>query len=357
MQDMWQAQAAGAEAPSQAASLGAPSPEADAFSPSSGAPGTTPDAGFPWDSGADAGGASSTEETGTHPSSRQASLSGSGSESPLTALDRGLSKASASSSKAPLAGGGRYDGDTGSSAPSPDGSEAGHEDSAGLDPHQRVQGRENQDPGPPQGAIQVRYNHQTRNLSLKEAQTLAQKGLKFDELSPTLDKLRYLAAANNKSLPDMVDALAQSQDAQLYRSLLRECRGNEALAKRLFQAEKDKWNARFAQARQGDAPNPQRERDALNARLADDFIELQAAFPELTAFKQVPPSVVKTAVDKGISLTDAYLRHLHSERRRSEQAKEAQAAAAKASPGSLSAGGDDTVNPAIEAMMAGVWRR
>ncbi len=54
--------------------------------------------------------------------------------------------------------------------------------------------------------IPVRYNHESRELTLEEAQALAQKGLKFDELSPTLDKIRYLAAANQKSVQEMVDA-------------------------------------------------------------------------------------------------------------------------------------------------------
>lgn len=116
----------------------------------------------------------------------------------------------------------------------------------GSNPNERWPGQNGDGTQSFQGPVQIRYNHETRRISLKEAQVLAQKGLKFDELSPTLDKLRYLAAANNKSLPDMVDALAQSQDQQLYRSLMQECGGNEALAKRLYQAEKDKWNARFA---------------------------------------------------------------------------------------------------------------
>ncbi len=98
--------------------------------------------------------------------------------------------------------------------------------------------------------IPVRYNHESRELTLEEAQALAQKGLKFDELSPTLDKIRYLAAANQKSVQEMVDALVDGQDKQLYQSILEECGGNEALAKRLYEAEKDKWGARYANARE-----------------------------------------------------------------------------------------------------------
>ena len=63
--------------------------------------------------------------------------------------------------------------------------------------------------------IPIQYNHESRELTLEEAQTLAQKGLKFDEVSPTLEKIRFLATANGKSMQEMVDALVESQDKQL----------------------------------------------------------------------------------------------------------------------------------------------
>lgn len=74
-------------------------------------------------------------------------------------------------------------------------------------------------------------------------------------------------------------------------------------------------------AQQQDALAAQRDRDSLHARLADDFLELKAEFPELTEFRQVPRGVVDMAVDKGISLTDAYLRHLHAQHKKTAAAK------------------------------------
>ena len=204
--------------------------------------------------------------------------------------------------------------------------------------------------------IPVRYNHESRELSLEEAQMLAQKGLKFDELSPTLDKIRYLAAANGKSVQEMVDALAESQDKQLYQSILEECGGNEALAKRLYESEKDKWNARYASVKEEDTKAPERDKEDLTARLANEFVELKAEFPDMAEFRQGPQTVVDMAVNKGISLTDAYLRYQHSEQKKASAAKAAQDAAAKATPGSHAAGSGETANPTIEAMMAGIWK-
>ena len=163
--------------------------------------------------------------------------------------------------------------------------------------------------------IPIQFNHESRELSLEEAQSLAQKGLKFEELSPTLEKIRFLAAANGKSMQEMVDALAESQDKQLYQSILAECDGNEALANRL-----------------------------------------QQEFPELAEFSAVPKSVLDAAV-KGKNLTDAYLRYQRAESKKVSAAKATQEQAAKASAGSQAEGAGETTNPTIDAMLAGVWAR
>lgn len=204
--------------------------------------------------------------------------------------------------------------------------------------------------------IPVQFNHVSRELTLEEAQSLAQKGLKFDELTPTLDKLRYLAAANGKSLNEMADALVKSQDRQLYESLLAECGGSKPIAKRLFEAEKRRHTADFEAGRRAEAAAAQEEKAALTQRLADEFIELQREFPELTAFSAVPKTVLQTAL-KGVTLTDAYLRYRHAEDLKASAARVAQEAAAKSSAGPQSAGGGETIDPTIDAMLAGLWEK
>ena len=130
---------------------------------------------------------------------------------------------------------------------------------------------------------------------------------------------------------------------------------NEALAKRLYEAEKDKWDARYASSKQAEAKAPEQDREDLTARLAEEFVELKSEFPDLAEFQQVPQTVVDMAVSKGITLIDAYLRYQHAEQKKLTAAKAAQEAAAKASPGSQAAGAGETNNPTIDAMMAGVW--
>lgn len=204
--------------------------------------------------------------------------------------------------------------------------------------------------------IPIQYNHESRELTLEEAQKLAQKGLKFDEVSPTLEKIRFLAAANGKSMQEMVDALAESQDKQLYQSILAECDGNESIAQRLFDAEKLKRQTAAESAQKEAAAAQEKEKADLAKRLADEFVELQQEFPELAEFSAVPKAVLDAAV-KGKNLTDAYLRYQRAESKKVSAAKATQEQAAKASAGSQAEGAGETTNPTIDAMLAGVWAR
>ena len=196
--------------------------------------------------------------------------------------------------------------------------------------------------------IPIQYNHESRELTLE--------GLKFDEVSPTLEKIRFLATANGKSMQEMVDALVESQDKQLYSSILAECDGNEALANRLFDAEKLKRQTAAESAQKEAAAAQEKEKADLAKRLADEFVELQQEFPELAEFSAVPKSVLDAAV-KGKNLTDAYLRYQRAESKKVSAAKATQEQAAKASAGSQAEGAGETTNPTIDAMLAGVWAR
>ena len=139
--------------------------------------------------------------------------------------------------------------------------------------------------------IPVRYNHETRALSLDQARVLAQKGMKFDELSPTLEKMKFLAAAEGKSLPELADQLLQRRDQELYDGLLEECYGDEELAKRMFEAEKAKRQARWESAREQEAAAVAQDREELHRRLADQYLELKKLVPDIGEFSRLPRQV------------------------------------------------------------------
>lgn len=93
-------------------------------------------------------------------------------------------------------------------------------------------------------------------------------------------------------------------------------------------------NADAPQAVQTDE-DPTRQ---LHTRLANEFRALCREVPHTFAtFDTVPEAVVTMAVDHGISLFDAYLRHSFYESRRMSAAAAVQRSAAEKSTGSLAA--------------------
>lgn len=217
-------------------------------------------------------------------------------------------------------------------------------------------------------AIRVRYNHEDRQLSREEAAVYAQKGLKFDALAGQLGedalrrlpglaaRLRELDSTGQRTLPELIDALAEAAGRQRLAALTAECGGNEKAAQRLLELER---------AQRGEAPvpgKPETVRTAapaqgLEERLADEFLVLRQAVPEITDFREVPADAVELAVSGGIPLLDAYLRIQYGEQRRAEEARKAAQAAAAASAGRQSDGTGETADPVLEAVLRGIWER
>lgn len=216
--------------------------------------------------------------------------------------------------------------------------------------------------------IRVRYNHEDRQLSREEAAVYAQKGLKFDALAGQLGedtlrrlpglaaRLRELDGTGQHTLPELIDALAEAAGRQRLAALTAECGGNEKAAQRLLELER---------AQRGEAPvpgKPETVRTAapdrgLEERLADEFLVLRQAVPEITDFREVPADAVELAVTGGIPLLDAYLRIQYGEQRRAEEARKAAQAAAAASAGRQSDGTGETADPVLEAVLRGIWER
>lgn len=62
-----------------------------------------------------------------------------------------------------------------------------------------------------------------------------------------------------------------------------------------------------------------------------------AEFPELQRLEDLPEEARRLAEDKGLTLLDAYLRHLHEEEKRVREEEERRREAAARSAGSLAA--------------------
>lgn len=213
---------------------------------------------------------------------------------------------------------------------------AGEESGApsAADSHTAEENSQTAENEPAPFALGVQYGGETRSLNEQEATDYAEKGMEYEAITPMLDKLRMLAAGCGKELGDMVDELLQSHDDARYRQLLEEASGNEQIARRLLEVEQAERQRTYETKKQETAAAAQSQREQLTQRLASEFVELKAEFPEVGEFKSIPESVVNTAIRQGIHLMDAYGRWERAERRRVQDAKDSASKAAASSTGS-----------------------
>ena len=155
--------------------------------------------------------------------------------------------------------------------------------------------------------LTVKFNKQEYQLPMEEAVAYAQQGMKLQAVQPMLDKLKVLAQGKGRSLAAFVDDLC------------------------------------------GDTPVD------LNERLAREFHLLRQECPELDAFDKVPEAVIQEALDSGTPLLWAYLRYCHGQQARIQRAQQDAARAAASSAGTQRGEPAPTPDPAMEAMLRGVW--
>ena len=155
--------------------------------------------------------------------------------------------------------------------------------------------------------LTVKFNKQEYQLPLDQAAAYAQQGMKLESVQPMLDRLKTLAQSKGRSLAAFVDELC------------------------------------------GDTPAD------LNERLAQEFHRLRQECPEVDTFDRVPRAAVQEAIDTGTPLLWTYLRYCHGEQTRIRQAQQTAAAAAAASAGTQRGQPSPAPDPAVEAMVRGVW--
>ncbi len=199
--------------------------------------------------------------------------------------------------------------------------------------------------------IPVKFEGIEMNLTLEEAVSRIQRGMMYDK------KLSRLASDAGQSVEEYINSQYEAQKNALYEIMLRRANGDEDVAHDLFEHALQKRNLAFEKAEEDKKAAEQAAQNSLNDRLASDFIEVQAEFPEYGKFSDLPKAVVKMAVDKNISLYDALLRHERAESKKIDTAKQQQAQAAAASVGSQAAQPPEkSPNPMIDALMAGLQR-
>ena len=206
----------------------------------------------------------------------------------------------------------------------------------------------------PEQMLTVKFNKQLRSLSREDATVYAQKGMKYDTISPLLDTLKYVATSEGKTLTEFVESIRKTHEDDLFSRLMERC-GDEEIAKELLEVERGKHKAAFESLLEREKNEEVETEEAVTKRMSAEFDELRREFPQYSDFSKVPKVVVREAVEKGIPLLDAQLRYEHRERVKVENAKADQASAAKASVGVQKSAGTETASPVEAALMKGLW--
>lgn len=181
------------------------------------------------------------------------------------------------------------------------------------------------------------FRGEVRPVAAQDRETVTaylQKGMQYDALMPRMEKLNMLThMAGAKDADEFLDRMTESYD----RSALKEAidKYGERDGRAFYQTRRDERQRGYRTLTEQNAQEAQNDRDAVNRRLAQQFLELQAEYEDVKSFKDLPSSVVNMALERGISLLDAYNRTLIRRSRAQRAAKAAQQAAQKSAAPSL----------------------
>lgn len=201
--------------------------------------------------------------------------------------------------------------------------------------------------------IPIRFNHETRELSVEEAASLAQKALQSESV---MSKLRFLAVASNVSVNQLIEQLTQAQDNILRDEIVQKSgTENEEIINQLVELEKQKHSKAYADMLAAETEQESKEREDVNKRLASDYLALRSEFPDLQEFDKVPKKVVECAVKNGTSLLHEYLAYQHKESKKVAAAQAVQKQNEKSSVGAQVNTDSNGSDPTITALKAAIW--
>lgn len=198
--------------------------------------------------------------------------------------------------------------------------------------------------------LEVRYNHETRNLSREEAVTLAQKGIHYQS---TYDTLERVAALKGKTVKEFLSGLEADQDNAYRQGLIEKFGDDEDTINQMMELYNINKQKTLDNAKASQRAAAEQEEQTTHERLAQEFAEMKSGdFPELTEFKDLPDEV-KRAAFGGLSLSHAYLKYMHNENKKKVAAKASQEEAAKKSTGSMTGGEEESTS--LSALLSGLW--
>ena len=179
--------------------------------------------------------------------------------------------------------------------------------------------------------IPIKFNKEERELSVEEAASLAQKGLKYDMITPDFDRLRSLAQQNGKSVGEFLSMVEGNLKKERRDEILSKCGGNEELTDNFISME-EKLSSDDGQLK-----------------------ELMEFFPEISGYDELPEEVVIHSREKGSRILDEYLRHLHSLKMQKILSEEKEKDIKKHTLGSLKTEDTGAVDPVRNMFLKGLW--
>ncbi len=180
--------------------------------------------------------------------------------------------------------------------------------------------------------IPIKFNKEEKMLSVSQAAELAQKGMKFDILSDTLNELKAMSKERGKSVTQFIKDIKSGLSQKRLAELSEQCGGNAEMAEHILKLEAKDETA-----------------DLLG------FDELKQSFPEIKTPEQLPDRVLEAAQLKGTLLLDEYLRYLLSEKQRADEAVKQERQNKLLSTGSqLNKKG--RISPVTAEFLKGLWK-
>ena len=197
--------------------------------------------------------------------------------------------------------------------------------------------------------ITIRYNHEDREFTLDELKTLAQKGMKFDEVSEDLRLSKEIATRlGHRNISDMARAVDANEIKKRADEYIDEG-VPEKLAKRLAKEDYEKESKNIVREQDKPAPEPEHTAtvgDVIKAEVA----EFSKAFPEV---KKIPDEVFKIKNEKGLGLTAAYGVYLSNKTQSENKALKQKAEVAKKAPIRSATSHGGTAQKAADPFLAG----
>lgn len=202
--------------------------------------------------------------------------------------------------------------------------------------------------------ITVRYNHQDRGLTMAEAVTLAQKGLKMDSMADMLNDISYLAAIQDKTPAELIKSYIEAGENIKRQELIDRYGEDNEVIEVLMEKFKNENQQKFSAVKETIKQKEEAAEQDINQRIAEEFQNMKADFAELTDYASLPTEVKRAAVN-GTPLKYAYLEYKYAQEKLAAAAKSQAEAAAKKSTGSMADSDTDHKTEAEIRFLNALW--